>query len=72
MTTSQTVRNHIFPILVHELTKEGIMKTSDSNKILQLFKEGDVNVNAALDIYDVDHDMSDLVEALNNIALTTN
>ena len=33
--------------------------------------QGNPSINAALDIYDVDHDMGDLVETLQGIALTS-
>lgn len=61
---SQTARDHIFPILVQELVKENIIAKPDGKVILQEFAAGNPVISTALDIYDRDNDMAQLVESL--------
>lgn len=61
---SQTARDHIFPILVQELVKENIIAKPHGRIILQEFAAGNPVISTALDIYDRDNDMAQLVESL--------
>ena len=55
-------------MLVNELTKEGIITTNDSNILLNEFQKGSITVNAALDVYDLDNNMAELVDTLQRTA----
>jgi hypothetical protein len=66
--TSQAARNHVFPMLVTELVKESIMSSADGKVLLQAFSKGNEVVNAALDVYDLDSDMGELVDTLQRFA----
>jgi hypothetical protein len=65
--TSQAARDHVFPILISELTKESIISREDGAAILKLFARGSPVINAALDVYDLNNDMGDLVETLQQV-----
>lgn len=67
--STQAARDHVFPILVAELIKENIVDAKSGAKLLSLFKgpNGDAVINAALDVYDVDNDMADLVDTLQRV-----
>jgi hypothetical protein len=66
--TSSAAREHIFPILVKELVSASIMGSDKGNQLLRMFQSPTdgmgVVINAALDVYDVDQDMADLVDTL--------
>ncbi|CAK9252486.1 unnamed protein product [Sphagnum jensenii] len=68
--TSEVARNHIFPVLVSEMMKEKILNETEGNSILRLFQQGNASVSSALDRYDSDHDMSELVDTLQGLAFT--
>lgn len=70
--STQSARDHIFPILVSELSKENIISFSDGETLLSAFKNGDVVINAALDVYDLDSDMAELVDTLQRVANISN
>ena len=66
--SSQAARDHVFPVLISELTKEGIIRDDEGKQILKLFAEGNTIISAALDIYDLDNDMAELVDTLQSVA----
>jgi hypothetical protein len=70
--TSQAAREHVFPILVAELVKEGIMVDAHGGKLLSLFQHGNQVVKAALDVYDMDNDMAELVDTLQRLIVASN
>lgn len=61
-------RNHVFPMLLAELSKEGLLSSYDSQMLLSEFRKENVTINAALDVYDMDSDMAELVDTLQRIA----
>ena len=67
--SSQAARDHVFPILVSELIKENIVDGKNGARLMELFKstKGDAVINAALDVYDVDNDMAELVDTLQRV-----
>ena len=67
---SQAARDHVFPILIKELVKEEIMGAEDGTTLLDLYKAGSPVVNGALDVYDLDSDMGELVDTLQNTVRT--
>lgn len=64
----QAARNHVFPILIQELVKETILTPTEGAIVMRLFSQGSAPLTSALDRYDVDHDMGDLVVALQSLA----
>ena len=62
--TSQAAREKVFPMLITELVRESIISTNDQAVLLTLFQQQHPVISAALDVYDLDHDMSDLVDTL--------
>eukprot|EP00602_Paraphysomonas_sp_CaronLab_P003323 CAMPEP_0185019350 /NCGR_PEP_ID=MMETSP1103-20130426/1952_1 /TAXON_ID=36769 /ORGANISM="Paraphysomonas bandaiensis, Strain Caron Lab Isolate" /LENGTH=1099 /DNA_ID=CAMNT_0027549607 /DNA_START=227 /DNA_END=3526 /DNA_ORIENTATION=- len=65
--STQSARDYIFPILLSELVKENVMTSEDGAVLKTLFDKGDVVVNAALDVYDLDSDMAELVDTLQRV-----
>ena len=65
--SSQDARQQIFPILVSELKKESIISETDHSTLLRLFSANNDVLHAALDVYDLDNDMAELVDTLRNI-----
>lgn len=66
--TSTSARNHIFPLLLNELVKESMLSSNDSDLLLREYSSGSTTVNAALDVYDLDADMGELVDTLQRTA----
>lgn len=66
---AKSFRKHIVPILLNELEKESIFTSNECQTLLKLFYAGDVKVNAALDRYDSEHNMAQLVESFQKIAI---
>mmetsp|Transcript_13985 Transcript_13985/g.23160 ORF Transcript_13985/g.23160 Transcript_13985/m.23160 type:complete len:1107 (-) Transcript_13985:207-3527(-) len=66
--STQSAREYIFPILLSELVKENVLGENDGEVLKQLFSNGDAVVNAALDVYDLDSDMAELVDTLQKVA----
>lgn len=66
--TSQAARAHVFPMLIKELTKEGIIDRNDGDILIREFQNNSAMVNAALDVYDLDSDMAELVDTLQRAA----
>jgi hypothetical protein len=66
---SIAVRQSMFPLLVTELVKSNIMDLDEGQSVLSLFKSGDDVLHAALDVYDVDSDMAELVDTLKKTAV---
>ena len=65
--STQSARDYIFPILIGELVKENVMSEDEGNALKGLFEQGDAVVNAALDVYDLDSDMAELVDTLQRV-----
>lgn len=65
---TQAAREQIVPILLNELSKENILNKSDCEKLFNMFQNNNVVLAAALDVYDLDNDMSELVDTLHRIA----
>jgi hypothetical protein len=65
--SSAEARAHVFPILIAELEKEKIISSGEAKILLKLFEEGNVAILAALDEYDLDSDMSELVDTFQKI-----
>lgn len=66
---AKSFRKHIVPILLNELEKESIFTSIECQTLLKLFYAGDVKVNSALDRYDSEHNMAQLVESFQKIAI---
>ena len=62
--TSQAARNHVFPILIAELVKESILTSKQGAVIMKHFGEGNALISAAIDVYDRDSDLGQLVQTL--------
>lgn len=62
--TSRAARKHVFPILLSELVRESILSSSDEAILTKMFDEDSAIINGALDVYDMDNDMTDLVDTL--------
>jgi hypothetical protein len=69
VTTAESAREHVFPILVSELVKESILAPSQGASLMRLFQKGSASITAAMDSYDRDSDMSALVDALTQAVL---
>ena len=67
---SPKARERMFPILLMELTKQSIVPESASQQLLERFQKTDPIIFAALDVYDLDGDMAELVDTLARIAAT--
>ena len=65
--TSQAARNHVFPILVTELVRESILPQQLGELIVRRFSEGSPVISAALDVYDRDSDLAQLVTTLQSV-----
>jgi hypothetical protein len=64
---SQSARDHVFPILVQELVKESIITQNAGKVILREFSTGNPVISTALDLYDLDNDMAQLVDTLQQL-----
>lgn len=69
--SSQFARNHVFPVLLSELVKEHILEPLQGEKLYDLFSQSDAVINAALDVYDLDSDMAELVDTLQRVVSLT-
>lgn len=54
----------MFPILISELVKESILTKETGASVSKQFQNGSAVINAALDLYDLNNDMAQLVENL--------
>ena len=61
-------RDQIFPVLVNELCKEDLITETDSRVLLNLFSSNNAMLNSALDAYDVDNNLGQLVNTLRQVA----
>ena len=68
--STQAAREYIFPILIAELVKENVLNAGQGSALRSLFQKGDAVVNAALDVYDLDSDMAELVDTLQRVVAT--
>lgn len=66
--SSVSSRQQIFPLLISELRSERMISDDDASTLMRLFQQGNEVLNAALDVYDVDNDMAELVDTLSHIA----
>lgn len=69
--SSQYTRNQLFPILLGELVKESIFTEEQQQNLLKRFGQNDPVIAAALDVYDLDNNMGDLVDTLQRVHLFT-
>ena len=63
----QSTRNHVFPVLISELIKEGLLGASDGSSLLDLFHKGAPSVAKALDAYDGSGDIAALLDCLQEV-----
>ena len=68
---SKAARDHVFPMLISELTKESIISDREGETLKQFYKGGNPVIHAALDCYDNDSEMAELVDTLQRIANTS-
>jgi hypothetical protein len=64
MMADKAARDHVFPILVKELVKEEIMGADDAVTLLKMYMAGSPVIHGALDVYDLDSEMGELVDTL--------
>ena len=57
-------RGVLFPMLVGELVKESLLSQAHGSKLLGLFGKDSPVINAAMDVYDLDNDLAELVDTL--------
>ncbi len=67
---SKAAHDHVFPILVSELVQGDIVSRSHGERLLSLYQQGNNVVSAALDVYDTDQDMKELVDTLQRLVVT--
>jgi hypothetical protein len=67
--TSQIARSQLFPLLLLELFRAEIISAESQATLLRLFQTHNPVIHAALDVYDLDQDMADLVDTLHRLAL---
>ena len=70
-TSEQSSRDQIFPLLVSELVSERILSATDGSKLRRLYAQEHPVINAAMDVYDVDGDIAELVDTLQRCVLTS-
>ncbi len=68
-TTARSARQQVFPILVAELIKEGIIQKDIGTKLLDMFNKGSDSVHSCLDKYDQTNDMAALIDNLQELLL---
>ena len=61
-------RETVFPLLLSELSKENILNADQVKNLNVLYQKNDSVLTAALDVYDEDHDMTDLVDMLQQLS----
>lgn len=66
---SDAARKHVFPLLLSELVKEHIIEKTAADSLQKLFDRGSSEIKAALDVYDKENDMANLVNNLKNISV---
>ena len=66
-TTVRKARQQVFPILVAELIKEGIIQKDIGTKLLDMFNKGSDSVHSCLDKYDQTNDMAALIDNLQEL-----
>ncbi len=66
-TTVRSARQQVFPILVAELIKEGIIQKDIGTKLLDMFNKGSDSVHSCLDKYDQTNDMAALIDNLQEL-----
>ena len=66
---SEAARKHVFPMLLSELVKEQIIEKTAADSLQKLFDKGNRDIKIALDAYDKENDMANLVSSLKNISV---
>lgn len=66
--SSQAARERVFPLLISELSKESIISPEDARKLYRLFVEKNDVLNSALDVYDLDNNIAELVDTMIRLA----
>ena len=65
---TQISREQLYPILISGLRKESIINTTEEKALMGLYHANNDVVHAALDVYDIDSDMGELVDTLKKVA----
>jgi hypothetical protein len=65
---SQANRERVFPFLVSELSKDNIISAEDARTLYKLFLEKNDVLYSALDVYDLDNNIGELVDTMMNLA----
>lgn len=68
----QAARERVFPLLISELSKEAIISSDDARKLYRLFVEKNDVLNSALDVYDLDNNIAELVDTMLRLAKVSN
>jgi cobalamin biosynthesis protein CobT len=66
--SSQANRERVFPFLVSELSKDNIISAEDARTLYKLFLEKNDVLYSALDVYDLDNNIGELVDTMMNLA----
>ena len=70
--STQAARERVFPLLISELSKESILSADDARKLYRLFLEKNDVLNSALDVYDLDNNIAELVDTMLRLAKVSN
>lgn len=69
--STQAARERVFPLLISELSKEAILSVEEARKLYRLFLEKNDILNSALDVYDLDSNIGELVDTMLRLARAT-
>jgi hypothetical protein len=70
--STQATRERVFPLLISELSKESILSAEEARKLYKLFIEKNDVLNSALDVYDLDNNIAELVDTMLRLAKVSN
>ena len=68
--STQVARERVFPLLISELSKESILTPDEARKLYRMFIEKNEVLNSALDVYDLDSNIAELVDTMLRLAKT--
>ncbi len=68
--STQAARERVFPLLISELSKESILTPDEARKLYRMFIEKNEVLNSALDVYDLDSNIAELVDTMLRLAKT--
>lgn len=66
--STQAARERVFPLLISELSKESILTAEEARKLYKLFLEKNDVLSSALDVYDLDQNIAELVDTMLRLA----